>query len=195
MTAEQADRWVNLFHEPGPGAAFLVGSGDWNWRRNPDPAWRAALARLDGIKPWNVGNYRKERDGTRHASTATWAEDQRLCQSRGQLWLPVVYPGFGWDNLKHLPPGQSTIPRHGGRFYWDQFSRLAELKADAAFVAMFDEVDEATAIFKVTNQPPTQAHFLTLDNLPTDWYLRLTGEGTRLLRGARPPSDPIPIKP
>ena len=52
----------------------------------------------------------------------------------------------------------------------------------SAYVAMFDEVDEGTAIFKVTNHPPRQAHFVTLDGLPSDWYLRLTGEGARLLR-------------
>ncbi len=192
MSVELAERITAFFHEAG---AFLVGSGDWNWRKNPDPAWQAALARLDAIKPWNVGNYRVDALKVRHASTATWPEDQRLCESRGQLWLPVVYPGFGWDNLKHLPPGQSTIPRSGGRFYWDQFVELARLKADAAFVAMFDEVDEGTAIFKVTNQPPSQARFLTYDGLPGDWYLRLTGEGSRMLRGERPPSAAIPIQP
>ncbi len=42
---------------------------------------------------------------------------------------------------------------------------------------MFDEVDEGTAIFKVTSEPPTQAHFVGYEGLPSDWYLRLTGEG------------------
>ncbi len=195
MSAEQANRLTDFFHENGPTAAFLVGAGDWNWRSQPDPAWQRALARLDAIKPWNVGNYSRDQDGARHASTGTWLEDQRICQARGQIWLPVIYPGFGWDNLQRLPPGQSTIPRAGGRFYWEQFARLAELKADAAFVAMFDEVDEGTAIFKVTNEPPTQARFLTFDGLPTDWYLRLTGAGAAMLRGDRPFSATIPIQP
>ncbi len=60
---------------------------------------------------------------------------------------------------------------------------------------MFDEVDEGTAIFKVTNTPPTQAHFVGYDGLPSDWYLRLVGEGARMLRGERPPSAQIPIEP
>ena len=64
-----------------------------------------------------------------------------------------------------------------------------------AYVAMFDEVDEATAIFKVTNDPPTQAKFQTYEGLPSDWYLRLTGEGTKLLRGERESSAAIPIRP
>ena len=64
-----------------------------------------------------------------------------------------------------------------------------------AYVAMFDEVDEATAIFKVADDPPTQARFATFEGLPADWYLRLTGEGAKLLRSERPPAAEIPIRP
>ena len=64
-----------------------------------------------------------------------------------------------------------------------------------AYVAMFDEVDEATAIFKVSNTHPKPGHFVTYDGLPTDWYLRLTGGGTKLNRGERENQKMIPIKP
>jgi hypothetical protein len=60
---------------------------------------------------------------------------------------------------------------------------------------MFDEVDEGTAIFKVTNTPPTQAHFDTFDGLPSDFYLRLAAEGTKVIRGERKPSATLPIQP
>jgi hypothetical protein len=60
---------------------------------------------------------------------------------------------------------------------------------------MFDEVDEGTAIFKVTGTPPTQAHCVGYDGLPSDWYLRLTGEGARMLRKQRPRAAEIPIQP
>ncbi len=80
-------------------------------------------------------------------------------------------------------------------FLWEQFTELKRLGVDSAFVAMFDEVDEGTAIFKVTSDPPTQAHFVGYEGLPSDWYLRLVGEGTKLLRGERPTAAEIPIKP
>ena len=52
---------------------------------------------------------------------------------------------------------------------------------------MFDEIDEGTAIFKCTSDPPTGASkFQTYEGLPPDHYLRLTGEGRRLLRGELP---------
>ena len=51
-------------------------------------------------------------------------------------------------------------------------------------VAMFDEVDEGTAIFKCTNDPPTAngAKFVTYEGLPSDHYLRLTGLAGRVIR-------------
>ena len=62
------------------------------------------------------------------------------------------------------------------------------------YVAMFDEVDEGTAIFKCTNDPPTAngAKFVTYEGLPSDHYLRLTGLAGRVIRGDLPPDDTPP---
>ena len=68
-------------------------------------------------------------------------------------------------------------------------------KVLTGYVAMFDEVDEGTAIFKVSNTPPKPGRFVTYDGLPSGWYLRLTGEGTKLIRGERENQKTIPIKP
>jgi hypothetical protein len=195
MTADLAGRLAAFFHAPGRYAAFLVGGGDWNWRGNPDPEWQAALRRLDAYVPWNVGNYSVASGGVKRATTNYWAEDKRECERRGVLWIPSVYPGFSWDNLKQQPPGTSTIPRRRGEFLWEQFHALAGMGGDSACVAMFDEVDEGTAIFKVTSAPPVQAHFAGYEGLPSDWYLRLVREGIRMLRGQRPITPEMPIKP
>ncbi|MBE3096356.1 MAG: hypothetical protein IMZ44_04410, partial [Planctomycetes bacterium] len=195
MTAELANRLIDFFKAPGPYSAFLVGGGNWNWRRNPDPEWQAFYRRFDAYAPWNVGNFVRDQAGDVHASMGHWAEDKRECEQRGILWLPVVYPGFSWDNLKQKPAGTTAIPRRGGRFLWEQFHELGKLGADSVYVAMFDEVDEGTAIFKVTSSPPTQAHFVGYEGLPSDWYLRLVGEGARMLREKRSIPLEIPIKP
>jgi hypothetical protein len=62
------------------------------------------------------------------------------------------------------------------------------------YVAMFDEVDEGTAIFKCTNDPPVGegVSFLTYDGLPSDHYLRLVGQGGKMLRGEIPLSATMP---
>lgn len=197
MSAETASRLVDFFKSPGKYQAFVFGGGAWYWRKVKDPAWQAVYRKLDAYAPWNVGNTSAGADGTKRAATGYWAEDQREFEQAGRLWIPVIYPGFSWDNLQRKPAGTTIVPRRGGRFYWEQFEAAAKLKPAGAFVAMFDEVDEGTAIFKVTNDPPTQAHFVGYEGLPSDWYLRLTGEGTELLRGERPATTAgeLPIRP
>ena len=195
MTAPLANQLIDFFKASGPYCAYLVGGGDWNWRRNPDPEWQAFYRRFDAYSPWNVGNISKDGDGDAHASTNYWAEDKRECEKNGVLWLPVIYSGFSWDNLQQKPPGATLIPRRGGKFLWEQFHTLSKLGADSVCVAMFDEVDEGTAIFKITNTPPIQGHFVTYEGLPSDWYLRLVGEGARMLREKREVPDEIPLHP
>jgi hypothetical protein len=195
MNAELANRLIDFFRAPGPYAAFLVGGGDWNWRRNPDPDWQKFYRRFDAYCPWNIGNFVLDAAGEKHASTSYWAEDQRECERSGILWIPVVYPGFSWDNLQRQVPGASLIARRGGRFLWEQFCEVSKLGADTVYVAMFDEVDEGTAIFKVTSAPPTQGHFGGYDGLPSDWYLRLVGEAARRLHNKQPFPLEIPLQP
>ena len=61
------------------------------------------------------------------------------------------------------------------------------------YQAMFDEVDEGTAIFKCTNNPPVgESEFLTYEGLPSDHYLWLVGQGGRLIRGEIGPSEDLP---
>ena len=67
---------------------------------------------------------------------------------------------------------------------------------------MFDEVDEGTAIFKIASTRaglPVQGTFLALDadgeTLPSDWYLQVTREIGRMLRGAIPLQSELPIRP
>ncbi len=174
MTAELGNRLIDFFKAPGKYRAYFVGGGDWDWRRNPEPEWQRMFARMDAYVPWNIGNYSIDRStGVKSASVGTWEEDRKLCDARKVLWIPSVYPGFAWDNLMHSKPGTSVIPRRRGAFFREQFERLALMKQNTIYVAMFDEVDEGTAIFKVTSNPPTQAHFLGFEGLPSDAYLNI----------------------
>lgn len=188
-----AHRIIDIFEDEGPYRATVIGGVPWSWRSEHDAEWARAFRRLDLISPWNVGNY-VEVDGRRQAATGTWEADRDEAERSGMEYLPVIYPGFGWTNLQGEGAAGQTIPRLGGEFYWRQFSRAADLGLDMAYVAMFDEVDEATAIFKVSNSPPIQAPFATFEGLPSDWYLRLTGEGSRLIRGERANSKAPPIR-
>ncbi len=195
MDAALANRLIGFFKADGPQRAYLVGGGDWDWRRRADRDWRSFIHRLDAYVPWNIGNHNLDADGVKHAATQTWEEDRAALARAGVRWIPSVYPGFGWDNLMRQAPGSTTIERRRGAFYWEQWVKLARMGHDSAYIAMFDEVDEGTAIFKVSDTPPVEAHFDTLEGMPSDWYLRLTREGIRMLRGIRPVTDTIPIRP
>jgi hypothetical protein len=189
-----AHRIIDFFKEDGRYGATLVGGCPWYWRREKDAEWARAFRRFDAISPWNVGNSTMV-GGRRHAATASWADDLAEAKKAGMAYLPVIYPGFGWTNLKGRDASRATIPRLGGEFFWRQFATAADLGVEMAYVAMFDEVDEGTAIFKVSNSPPSQARFATYEGLPADWYLRLTGEGSKLIRGERKGQVGLPIEP
>lgn len=189
-----AHRIIDFFREDGPYRATLVGGVPWYWRREKDTEWSRAFHRFDVISPWNVGNFRQV-DEHRYASTGSWEGDLGEAKRAGTAFLPVIYPGFSWTNLKGKKAAEQTVPRLGGDMFWQQFVKAGQLGIDMAYVAMFDEVDEGTAIIKVSNAPPTQAPFVTYDGLPPDWYLRLTGEGTRLIREGRKGPREIPIRP
>ena len=62
------------------------------------------------------------------------------------------------------------------------------------YVAMFDEVNEGTAIFKVSDNPPVGkvAKFVGLDGEPSDHYLWLTGEAAKMLRKEKPLEFTLP---
>lgn len=191
---ELAHRMIDFLKNDPKYAVTLVGGCQWWWRTEKNEEWAKAFRRFDIISPWNVGNYAKI-DGQKHASTSYWKADLEETKKAGMGYLPVIYPGFGWTNLMGPKAAGQSIPRLGGEFYWRQFSTAADLGIEMAYVAMFDEVDEGTAIFKVSNTPPKEGRFATLDGLPTDWYLRLTGEGTKMIRGESKNQKTIPIKP
>ena len=90
---------------------------------------------------------------------------------------------------------RNEIPRLKGRFFWSQVTAAKRAGATMLYVAMFDEVDEGTAIFKVTNSPPVGqgVEFVTYEGLPSDTYLGLTGAAGRVIRGEVPVTEEPPF--
>src|SRR5258705_6924609 len=121
-----------------------------------------------------------------------WEGDLAELKSLGIGYVPTAFPGFSWDNLKRARPGSTNIPRRKGEFYWRQFAIFKALDVRTVFVGMFDEVDEGTAIYKVADQTPVGRYFVTYEGLSNDWYLKLTGAATRMIRGDAPLSRTIP---
>lgn len=196
-TPEQAHELISFFKsDPDYGNVYLIGGVDPHWRTlrgecRPDPAWSDVYRSFDAISPWNAGRFRDDAGMDRHRKEV-WEPDLAALKDSGIGYIPTAFPSFSWDNLQQTPPGTSLIPRRKGAFYWRQFAIFRALNIRTVFVGMFDEVDEGTAIYKVSNQTPVGKHFVTYEGLPPDWYLRLTGAATRMIRAELPLSESIP---
>jgi hypothetical protein len=179
------------------GNVVMIGVND-NWRTNSDSWFQQTLQLADIISPWWVGRF-GDTTGAYSWASNVGVPDKAWCDANDKEYLPVMFPGFSWYNMGNGPFNQ--IPRQGGQFLWDQvYSHINTVGATMLYVAMFDEVDEGTAIFKVTNNPPEvlPAMFVTYDidgfPLPSDEYLWLVGEATRALRGEIPANVTRPAR-
>ena len=139
----------------------------------------------DIVSPWTVGRYISPGSAHEHAKTTAKA-DLAWCKTAGKEYLPVIFPGFSWYNMmkgRRADAHLGQIPRRKGQFLWSQAVANVKIGSHMTYVAMFDEIDEGTAIFKCTNDPPVgESKFLTCEGLPSDHYLWLTGQIGRLLR-------------
>jgi hypothetical protein len=170
-----ANEVLDIFQNDGPYGAFVVASGQVLEPEQHLTGWLDVRGRVDAYTPWNVGNYIGD-----YAQTGYWDEDRNRFTSNGVLYMPLIFPGFGWDNLMNRSPGTTYKSRLKGKFMWQQFLDAKQL---AIYVAMYDEIDESTAIFKVTNDIPVNHYFSDLEGLNSDFYLLLTGYGTSMMRG------------
>jgi hypothetical protein len=195
-TLKECRALVEFFKADGCSVMLGVPTG---WREQnrdciKDPAFHDVLKLADVISPWTPGRYATPASAGAHAEKY-YKADIEWCRERSMDFLPVVFPGFSWHNLKPQDP-LGKIPRLKGGFLWSQFAGAKKAGASMIYVAMFDEVDEGTAIFKCTNNPPVgSSKFLTYEGLPSDHYLWLTGEAGRLLRGQRALQDEVPTRP
>ena len=204
-TPSQAAELIDFFrNNPDPRyRVTLFGGVPAGWRTltrdsQPDPAWAGVYRSFDIISPWTIGRFRDD-DGVDRFYREHVAPDSAEARAVGIEYMPVVFPGFSWRNMIR-DSALNQIPRRGGRFFWRQIEQAIGAGNTMLYSAMFDEVDEGTAMFKLAstaNEVPAAASIVTLDAdgemLPSDWYLQLAREAQqRLIRdpgsGIRGPS-------
>ncbi|QUQ62991.1 discoidin domain-containing protein [Kutzneria sp. CA-103260] len=130
------------------------------------------------ISPWMVGAIGNIGDSDNIYNTIN-VGDQADCNSHGIDYQPCVLPG-----------DVSGRQRAHGDFMWHQFYNMVRVGAQGIYISMFDEFTEGNQIAKSAESSattPTNSGMLALDEDGTpcssDYYLRLTGDGGRMLKG------------
>lgn len=196
-TLEECGRVIDfLKHDPVYGNNTVMIGVPTYWRTAgpdtvKDPVLLEIIAKADIVSPWTVGRFSTPEYAGKYAREQV-VHDIAWCTQRGIDFLPVMFPGFSWHNMKPEAPS-NDIPRRRGEFFWAQAVANQRAGATMGYVAMFDEVDEATAIFKLDPDPPVGASiFVNERDVPADHYLWLTGQITRLFKGEIEPTEALP---
>jgi hypothetical protein len=178
FTATQAVDVINWFK--GQGVYVIGGVPTW-WRQGINdsrPGFLDAYHAFHAISPWMVGRARTVADLDSYYATAN-VGDYADCQAHGIDYLPCVLPGdLQWGD------------RHHGDYYWRSLYNMIRLGSQGLYVSMFDEFNEGNQIAKTAETAafvPAGSGIRALDEDGTacsaDYYLRITGDGGRMLKG------------
>ncbi len=152
-----------------------------------DAANQSVYKTANMIMPWEVGN------NTNFSNFQSQnANNLSYCTSFGIDYQADIYPGYAFFNSDPTKP-KNEIPRAHGDFMWSQFAAAKSASVKSVYISMFDEINEATAIFKCAEDAtmsPAGNYFLTLDadgtHVSSDFYLRLTNNGQKMMKGTIP---------
>jgi hypothetical protein len=143
------------------------------------------------ISPWMVGRTGTI-DGLDQFYTTVNTPDLADCAAHGIDYQPCVLPG-----------DLSTGARRHGDYYWRSLYNMIRLGSQGLYVSMFDEFNEGNQIAKTAETAafvPAGSGLRALDEDGTacsaDYYLRITGDGGRMLKGqlaltATRPTPPV----
>jgi F5/8 type C domain len=182
---------VNWFKSQG---CYVIGGVPTWWRtgdRDSRPGFSDVYHAFHMISPWMVGRIGNVADADNFYNVAT-VPDLAECAAHGIDYQPCVLPG-----------AVTLRQRAHGDFMWRQFYNMCRAGVQGIYISMFDEYNEGNQIAKTAESQawiPTNSGFLGLDEDGTacssDYYLRLTGDGGRMLKGqlaltATRPTPPV----
>ena len=182
---------VNWFKSQG---CYVIGGVPREWRTGVNGS-RAGFSDVyhafNMLSPWMVGAIGDAADSDSVYQNVN-VPDQADCDANGVDYQPCVLPG-----------DLSGRQRAHGDFMWRQFYNMVRVGAQGIYISMFDEYGEGNQIAKTAETQatvPVGSGLLSLDEDGTacsaDYYLRLTGDGGRMLKGqialtATRPTQPV----
>ncbi|GAA3816237.1 discoidin domain-containing protein [Sphaerisporangium flaviroseum] len=181
---------VNWFKSQG---CYVIGGVPTYWRQGINdsrPGFLDVYHAFNMLSPWMVGRIGNVADTDRFYTNVN-APDQADCNAHGIDYQPCVLPG----DVK-------SRQRAHGDFMWRQFYNMVRVGAQGIYISMFDEYNEGNQIAKSAETlatVPANSGMLALDEDGTacssDYYLRLTGDGGRMLKGQLPLTATRPTPP
>jgi len=182
---------VNWFKAQG---CYVIGGVPTWWRTGVSdsrPGFLDVYHAFNMISPWMVGRA-SDLAGLDSYYGEVNVPDQADCNARGIDYQPCVMPG-------ELSAG---VRRHGD-FMWRHFYNMVRVGCQGIYISMFDEYNEGNQIAKTAenaSMQPTNFGRRALDEDGTacssDYYLRITADGGRMLKGqlaltATRPTQPV----
>jgi hypothetical protein len=181
---------VNWFKSQG---CYVMGGVPTYWRTGVSDSRAGYLDvyhAVNMISPWMVGRIGTAADSDRFYSGVN-VPDQADCDAHGIDYQPCVLPG-----------DVSARQRAHGDFMWRQFYNMVRTGAQGIYISMFDEYNEGNQIAKTAENSgmvPSNSGLLALDEDGTvcssDYYLRITADGGKMLKGQLPLTATRPTQP
>lgn len=176
----------------GQGCYVMGGVPTW-WRTGVSdsrPGFLNVYHAFNMISPWMVGRI-GDNAGSDFFHDNVNVGDQADCDANGIDYQPCVLPG-----------DLQSRQRVHGDFMWHQFYNMVRVGAQGIYISMFDEFNENNQIAKTAETAstvPAGSGILALDEDGTacsaDYYLRLTADGGRMLKGQLPLTATRPTMP
>jgi hypothetical protein len=177
-TAAQALDVINWFKSQG---CYVIGGVPTYWRTGVNDSRAGYIDTYHAfnmISPWMVGRIGNAGDSDNFYNNVNQA-DQADCNAHSIDYQPCVLPG-----------DLSVRQRAHGDFMWRQFYNMVRVGAQGIYISMFDEFNEGNQIAKTAETQamvPSNAGMLALDEDGTacssDYYLRITADGGKMLKG------------
>jgi F5/8 type C domain len=182
---------VNWFKSQG---CYVMGGVPTYWRTGVNDSrsgYLSVYSAFSMISPWMVGRIATAADSDSFYTNVNQG-DQSYCNANGIDYQPCVLPG-----------DLSARQRAHGDFMWRQFYNMVRVGAQGIYISMFDEYGEGNQIAETapdTSMVPASSGLLALNEDGTacssDYYLRLTADGGKMLKGqialtATRPTPPV----
>jgi hypothetical protein len=184
-TVAQSTSLLNWFQSQG---VYVILGVPHEWLSNTE--WYPVYNMANMIQPWMIGVIGSVGDSDNWKNE--WVNDLAYTNANGLDFQVSILPG---------DDSAATPQRLHGDFMWEQFANATSAGVKSAFISMYDEFGEGNQIMPTAEDasmnPKGVNVALDIDGVhcSSDYYMRLTGDGAKMLKGQLPLTYVRPTQP